>query len=213
MEGPQRPFVISLGVLLLLHTVGVIGFSFEATRGLFQSLTPMNLVITVAMLGWLHTKWSLRFACYSLLIFLAGYGVEVAGVATGQIFGIYEYGGTLGPKLFAVPPVIGLNWLMLVYSSGVITKKIPAHPVVRAAVGATIMTTLDFIIEPVAVVLDFWTWANVDIPLQNFIAWWGIAFVMLLGFHLPKWKIDNPLAGAVLLVQAIFFAALRIILL
>ena len=48
-----------------------------------------------------------------LLIFLIGMFSEFIGVNYGVIFGEYIYGNNLGFKLFGVPFLIGLNWVIL----------------------------------------------------------------------------------------------------
>ena len=42
-----------------------------------------------------------------------GFGVEVIGVETGLLFGDYEYGSGLGPKVLKVPMLMGVLWWIL----------------------------------------------------------------------------------------------------
>ena len=208
MERPQRAIIAGI-VLLILHGVGVLGFSIEGWKPLFETLTPFNLLITNLLLGFFHKTWTRRFESWAALCFLAGFLVEVAGVQTGLIFGEYAYSGVLGPRLLGTPLLIGLNWLMLVYVSGVLCEKISGKPLVVAALGASLMTAMDLIMEPVAIKLNFWSWFGQNPPLQNFIAWWLIAFVLILGFALlSKRTVKNPLAGWVLAAQLLFFGGL-----
>lgn len=210
MERPQRATIAGI-VLIILHAVGVLGFSIESWKPLFETLTPLNLLITNILLGLFHRPWTRRFAIWAFLCFAAGFLVEAAGVQTGLIFGTYEYSHVFGPHLLDTPLLIGLNWLMLVYVSGVLFEKVSGKPFVVAALGASLMTAMDLIMEPVAIKLNFWNWFGQEPPLQNFVAWWMIAFVLILGFALlSKRKTKNPLAGWVLAAQVLFFGGLLI---
>ncbi|MEZ4687657.1 MAG: carotenoid biosynthesis protein [Bacteroidia bacterium] len=208
MERPQRATIAGI-VLLILHGVGVLGFSMEGWKPIFETLTPLNLLITNLLLGFFHKAWTRRFATWAVLCFLAGFLVEVAGEQTGLIIGEYAYSEVLGPRLLGTPLLIGLNWLMLVYVSGVLCEKISGKPLLVAALGASLMTAMDLIMEPVAIKLNFWTWFGQHPPVQNFIAWWLIAFVLVLGFALlSKRTVKNPLAGWVQAAQLLFFGGL-----
>jgi putative membrane protein len=75
----------------------------------------------------------------------------------------------------------------------------------KAALAATIMVLYDVLLEPVAVRFDFWSWAGAAIPIQNYIAWWVIGFVMLSGVYYFVKNLKKKLAIYVILVQALFF--------
>ena len=207
MERPQRAMTLGI-VLLILNAVGVAGFSMEAWKPLFALLTPFNLLLTNILLGLFHRVWSRRFAFWALLTALAGWLVEVAGVQTGLIFGEYAYLDVLGFKPGGAPLLIGVNWLMLVYVAGVLCSRIKASWWLQAAAGASLMTLLDVIMEPVAIRLEFWTWFGQHPPLQNYIAWWLIAFVLLIGFYQLPQRPHNRFAVWVLASQILFFGGL-----
>ena len=42
---------------------------------------------------------------------------------------------------------------------------------------ALLMVCFDLIMEPAAVKLDYWTWMNDHIPLQNYLVWFGLGFI------------------------------------
>jgi putative membrane protein len=209
VERSKRATQLSLAVLIILHVVGLFGFLWEESRPLFQQLVPFNLLIAVGLLAYFHREWSRSFLLVCLFIFLAGFGVEVWGINTGVIFGPYVYDSALGPKLWGTPPMIGVNWLMLVYCAGVVGQRLPLKPWLQALIGALALVFLDWIMEPVAIRYDFWHWLEADIPLQNFIAWGLIAFFFLLVFHYSPGNKQNRLAGALLAIQFVFFSLLR----
>ena len=39
------------------------------------------------------------------------------------------------------------------------------------------MVCFDLFMEPAAGILDYWTWVGNRIPLQNYLAWFGLSFV------------------------------------
>ncbi|KAB7732408.1 carotenoid biosynthesis protein [Rudanella paleaurantiibacter] len=192
-------------VMALAYIAGVIGLQLPALVPYFQPLSPLNLVVSLILLLLYHTDWRRSFIFFALLAIGVGYGIEVVGVHTGLVFGEYAYGAGLGPHLWAVPPVIGLNWLMLVYCCGSVCNPIRMHWLLKAALAASMMVGLDYFIEPVAVQLDFWSWFGQDIPLQNYVAWWLVSFgLFVVWFALPFRK-ENRLAPWLLGFQFLFF--------
>ncbi len=172
----------------------------------FLSLTPLNLVSTAIILFFFHTDWNRAFVVFAFLAFGVGFGVEVAGVHTGLIFGEYEYGEVLGFKVWEVPLLIGVNWLVLAYAAGVLAEKITSNTMGRVVLIAATMTALDWLIEPVAIQLQFWTWNAGEIPPQNFVAWFLIAALLGWAFQKLSFRKENRMAVWVLGVQAVFFA-------
>lgn len=198
-------------LMLAMHIAGVIGLGMEETRELFQILTPFNLLATAAIVLHFESNKGLKYGLFILLTFLTGFFVEVAGVETGLIFGEYNYGQTLGYKVFDVPLAIGLNWIVLIYCTGHLAKQIFNNLWARVISGAAIMTLLDFIIEPVAIAYDFWSWDSAVIPLQNYGAWFLISTFLLILFNKLMPESNNPLAIRLLYIQVGFFIVLNFI--
>ncbi|WP_238395707.1 carotenoid biosynthesis protein [Pontibacter pudoricolor] len=201
-------FWVCLVVLVIFHGVGFWGLMFSGRPMHFQELTPLNLLLTNILLFSLHRNWNTPFILFAVIITIAGFMAEVVGVHTGLLFGQYSYGATLGTKLWDVPLLIGLNWLMLVYSTGTIVSKLKVNLFVKALTGAALMLLLDFFMEPVAMQFDFWDWKGNTIPLSNYAGWLGLAFLMHLYFQVAAIYRQNPLAPFVYLVQLLFFIGL-----
>ena len=201
---------LTKAILVLYFSVGVAGLIWPVTAGLFTRLIPLTLLASTAVLLAFHEKWLPRHVWVFALIALLGYLVELAGVATGLIFGEYQYHDALGFKILGTPPIIGINWLMLIYAVYGIFEKYSLHPALRIFAGATLMVAYDIILEPVAIALDMWTWGGGDIPIQNYVAWFVISVVFLSIFHLAKIKTNNPIARHMYLVQLGFFLLLNI---
>lgn len=204
-SAPARLHPALLIVLILSYLTGIISPRIPALAELFRLLTPIHLTVSLIVLLWFHTDWRPAFWFYAVLAILTGYFVEVLGVHTGYVFGHYAYETGLGFRLWDVPPVIGLNWLLLSYCAGSVCDRLPFPVYVKTVAAATIMVILDVFIEPVAIDLHFWTWFNQPVPMQNYLGWWLISLALLgIWYGLPFRK-DNPLAGWLLVLQFIFF--------
>lgn len=201
-------------ILIIFYSIGLIGIGLNPKE--FAQLTPFNLLLTAFLLFKLHPEKDLLFYINLLFVLVGAWFLEMIGVATGLIFGVYHYGEALGIKLNQTPIIIGLNWIIVAYSSLHVVQligsrfKLKLHELTGALYAAFLMVVLDFFIEPLAPKLDFWTWQNNLIPIQNYTAWFffGFAFCywMLKGGLLK----NNPMAWRVYLAQLVFFAVLNL---
>ena len=208
-------------VLLLVssHLMGVVGFLVPQIDKLlgqvglsFAALTPFHLLLVGFMLFRFHRPKSKKFWGTAGAVATLGYAVEVLGVNTGFPFGDYTYGSALGVKLFATPLLIGLNWVVLVYTFSSVVNVLlsKSSKWLQAAASATWLMLFDVLVEPVAIALDFWQWENVTVPLENYLAWWALSFIFsVMMMQLNK---VNPVVWWVLVCQLFFFSCLRIVL-
>lgn len=198
-------------LLLAMHIAGVIGLSIPATEQLFKSLTPFNLLATAAIVLHFEQKKGTRYGLFILLTFLIGFFAEVVGVRTGILFGEYSYGATLGFKWLDVPLAIGLNWVVLIYGTALLSQKITNSRGIQVLIGAMLMVATDFLIEPVAIQYDFWSWNATDIPLQNYLGWFLLALLLHGLASILINNSNNSLAIKLLYIQVGFFLILNII--
>jgi putative membrane protein len=207
---PERNLRLLIARILIvaLYVVGIIGLSIPEYRDLFLKLTPVQLLTSLFLILAFHRGWSDAFPIFAAAAFWIGLGAEVIGIHTGYLFGDYVYGPTLGPMLWEVPILIGVNWFVLAYCTGIVFSKI-SNDYYAAFLGATAMTALDYIMEPVAVVLDMWYWKFEVIPASNFVGWFGIAFVIHFIFRKANFEKSNPLAAILLISMILFFAILN----
>ncbi len=197
---------------VFFYLVGTIGFLIPYTADLFTYITTFALLITLTVLLRFHTeKIDKKTLIVFSIIFFIGYTIELIGVKTGLIFGNYSYSYGLGPKLFDIPLMIGINWLILAYSFSTISNKISHNIVIQPVLAAIGMTTYDLIIEQVAGILEMWHWENNSIPIQNYIAWFAVALVMQYILRFAKINTKNPLALVIILCHITFFVILYII--
>ena len=215
-----------LFLALLFHGSGVLGILFTPYKDWFVSSTPLVLLFMFLLLANTQLKSLKNFLLSFAIAFVISMGTEIIGVNTGLLFGEYQYGPVLGPKILGVPWLIGLNWFVIVYCSGSFLLhsieliknklKIPLTGATSTTMvvlgGAAMATFFDFILEPVAVKLDFWTWNNGDIPLFNYLCWFVVSAVLLCVNLQLKQVNTHVFASSLLIIQAVFFLMLNLFL-
>jgi putative membrane protein len=201
-----------IGLLLLFYFFGLIGISIDAYKDLFLPLTPLNLILTLFVFYKVNQDFSAKLYILSILIFLIGFSVEAIGVATGALFGSYTYGESFGFKISETPVVIGVNWLFLALSSYGVIQFFTKKTVWLIILPPLLMTSLDVLVEPVAMKLGFWSWANDIIPLQNYVMWYLTSIIIHVLIHLFRPNINPKISFTIISVQVSFFGALNIIL-
>ncbi|MFB6255822.1 MAG: bisanhydrobacterioruberin hydratase [Haloplanus sp.] len=121
---------------------------------------------------------------------LAGYAyaIEFVGLRTGWPYGEFHYGIDLGPTLAGVPVGLPVFFLPLVCNAYLLCllllgPRARAASVRLPAVIGTVVT-MDFVLDPGAVALGFWTYpgggAVYGVPLSNFAGWVLSATVTVL---------------------------------
>ena len=188
-----------------MYIAGVIGLNINATAELFKFLTPFNLVASLGILLYFHNDWNRTFIIFAIITFLTGYLIEVIGVKTGLIFGHYQYDRTLGFEILEVPPVIGVNWLLLVYCVGSSFCRVNQPLYIKVVYGALLMTMFDFLVEPIAIHLEMWSWFGLFPPVQNYVGWFLVSAFLLTLFHWLPFRKDNKIALWLLILQISFF--------
>ena len=184
----------------------------SSTRSIFLQIVPFHLLLMLSVVVLNHKPIDTRFIFCSCAIFILGIAVEWIGIPMHWLFGNYNYGDTLGFKLSGVPLIIGCNWFMLIYSTGVLIQRSRLKNfILRALAGALLLVLLDVLIEPVAVYFDYWRWANSVVPLKNYLCWFGVSFLMLLLFEALKFKRQSIVAIVLLFTQFAFFGLLNLI--
>jgi len=203
-------------VLLIFYAIGTIGIILNPLN--FARLTPLNLLLTMVAVMWMHPVKNIFFFVQLLFLFFASYSLEYVGVNTGLIFGKYTYGESLGIKIGNTPLLIGINWIIVIYSSlhlvQTASKKlnIKVNALTAAAIGGLLMVILELLIEQVAPKLDFWAFENLEVPLQNYTAWFFFGFTFCFWLIKSGLISDNPIGWRVYIIQMVFFAILNFML-
>lgn len=215
-----------LFIALLFHVTGLLGILFTPYKDWFVNNTPVVLLTMFLLLTNSQIKSFKAYILFSFIAFMTGMVTEIIGVNTGLLFGNYAYGEVLGPKIYGVPFLIGLNWFVIVYCAGALLTqgvellKIKLHLKINGFVssilviigGAAITTCFDFILEPVAVKLHFWSWENGQVPLLNYLCWFIISAILLVVKMYFKTIRINTFAISLLIIQSLFFLMLNLFL-
>lgn len=171
----------------------------------FIPKTPLNLLLGAVLLFWNVPINSVKKLAIWLVAFVVGMAVEIVGVQTGAIFGNYYYGENLGLKLMGVPYLIGVNWAVLSFITAAISNHLSKQFWWAVIIGATLMVGLDVLLEPMAVVFDFWHFENGFPPLKNFVAWFVVALLLQIMIHKTILIRDVHFSLHLFLSQVIFF--------
>ncbi|WP_177218305.1 carotenoid biosynthesis protein [Robiginitalea myxolifaciens] len=203
--------LVSFGIFLiwLFHLSGLVGILIGYADW-FIPKTPLNLllsgIIFVLAFPILRFKTGLLFLGFALI----GMAVEWIGVHSGLLFGSYAYGENLGPKIYGVPALIGLNWALLGFASGAVASRLVQGRILRTVIAAGLMTLLDLAIEPLAPVFDFWEFEGGVAPWTNYLSWFLVACGMQYLYQ--RWKPENGylISLHLLSAQAVFFVVLKL---
>ncbi|MBC7867716.1 MAG: carotenoid biosynthesis protein [Gloeobacteraceae cyanobacterium ES-bin-316] len=219
-------YQLATAIAILFHIIGIIGFLFFPSVT-FIKTTPLNLLLMCGLLFYTQEKKNRHFYIFFGLCVVTGIAVEILGTSTGLLFGNYSYGTVLGPGIYNVPYIIGVNWFIIIYCCAVSINTLLRHLTARLAEqtgkpskaiqvlsvmvdGATIAVFFDWLMEPVAVKLGYWQWlGSGEIPLYNYLCWFIISMVLLLVFQKLQFARQNKFAVNLLLIQSMFFLLLR----
>ena len=200
---------VSVFVIWLFHVCGMIGISY-GNKDLFLSFTPVNLIISFFLLFVNQIQITQRELLSVLTIFLIGMICEILGVNYGYIFGDYVYLDNLGTKVFGVPILIGINWIILTFITGSISSYIfKKNLKFSILTGAIFMILLDLIIEPVAPLLGFWIFDLPSVPLQNYVGWFLIGLATQFVYQKFVVNKEIPFSTNLLLANVVFFSFLN----
>jgi uncharacterized membrane protein len=157
-------------------------------------------VVPLAVFALIHGAMVYRLR--GILVFLAiclviGNISENVGVRTGFPFGHYYFTDLMGPKLFAVPILLGLAYVGMGYLSWILGSLIVggAHPLAGSRVvtvplvAALIMVAWDLSQDPVwSTILRAWVWlqggAYFGVPASNFFGWYLTVYIIYQLFAL-----------------------------
>lgn len=204
---------ISIFIIWLVHISGLLGMVFY-DLDFFAGYTSLNLFL-MSIILFANIKLNNKNQIFALLlIFLIGMLSEFIGVNYGLIFGEYIYGNNLGFKLFGVPFLIGLNWVILtVICANIVSFLIKNNSIIQIIIlGTLLMLFMDFVMEPIAPKLDLWKFKNLVVPTSNYIGWLIISIltqtIYNIQFKEKEFKLSFNLYTAIFL----FFVSLNLIL-
>ncbi len=209
LKGESKREWLFAAIIVLFHLVGLAGFLVPGLTPVFLNIVPWHLLLMFVVISFSHKNIDDKFLLFFLCLFIGGYAVEWVGTNRHLLFGGYNYGNTLGIKLLGVPLIIGINWFLLIYSTGVLMQRSRLKNMLpRIIVGSLLLVLLDFFIEPVAGKFDYWHWTDNIIPFTNYTCWFFVSGFMLVLFERLQFKKQSIAAPVFLLMQFVFFTVL-----
>lgn len=195
---------VSIFIVWLFTSSAIIGMSI-GHYDWFIIKTPLNLLVLFSLLIINFPINTLKKLGLVSLFFLCGFMAEWVGVHYGFLFGDYYYGGNLGFSVDGIPLLIGINWVILILTTAGIVQHHFQSLWLKVISGAILMVILDFFIEPLAPLFDFWYWTDGSASVHNFIGWFVVA--SLLHFVYVKATIKGSFVFSlhVYLAQLTFF--------
>jgi putative membrane protein len=173
----------------LACTVVALQIAYPLVHGPTRQHLIVAIVLLLAVTSVVHALltrgvWAALALC--LVTALPGFAVEVLGVHTGVPFGSYAYTSLLGPRLFGVPPLVGLAWTMLAWPATVAARHLVRGYWPRVAAGAWALAAADLFLDPQLVAAGAWRWSHATphlpgvatVPLTNYAGWLAVALVL-----------------------------------
>ena len=200
----KNRFAIAVFFMLFFNVTGSIALFIPALETTVLTLTPFNLLVTFFLFYWANNDFSINLIRTVIVVFFIGLFIEILGVNFKVIFGEYSYGETLGFKILKTPIIIGLNWLSLSLGCFGIASYIfkPKHLVVLGA--SFLMVFVDYIIEPIAMVLEFWSLNDDTVPVQNYVSWFLVSIIIQFIIFQSKVRLNFKICFALLFSQVLF---------
>lgn len=164
-------------ILLILGSEGYVPPELALNPFLLVAATFVMRLPLIAGLTPLITR---RAAIALLTLASFTYAVELVGVRTGLPYGEFSYQLALGPMLFGeVPLALPLFYFPLLLNSyllGLLLLGPRATTRLRRVIaGIAIVLVMDLVLDPAAVDLGFWAYAEggsyYDVPLSNYLGW------------------------------------------
>ncbi|MCD8042517.1 MAG: carotenoid biosynthesis protein [Tannerellaceae bacterium] len=198
--------VVDKAWIIRFYAVGYLLFVLPWTHNWFVALTPLSLLLAIGVVFYYHTDWRRIVWLWFAFIIVSSFGLEMIGVNSGAVFGVYRYEDGLGVKWNGTPLIIGLNWLFLVYASRSIVVCRLHTAWLRIVTGAVLMIVYDLLLEWVAPLMRMWHFDGGYPPPANFITWFIAALVYHTGFEfLGIQTASNAPARWLFVVQWLFF--------
>ena len=206
-EYRQQTLIAIVAFFLL---AGVVQYALGLTYVL--SLTPVVIGILAALTVWFWDAPAKNRVYLAVTAIIIGMIVEIIGVNSGLIFGNYSYGPLLGLKIFGVPLLIGITWLLVTLSAWQIVSFSNLGKFAKIIVASGLVVMFDLVLEQFATAYSLWAWQDAVIPLKNYITWFVVgAVIVTLYEYFAKQKLPSIIGAAMLPLMALFFWLMLIV--
>lgn len=158
---------------------------------------------------------------FAVICALIGNAMENLGLATGFPFGHYRFLEVMGPRIFAVPVLLGLAYIGMAYVSWMLARTVTGEgrggPGMRALatplLASVIMVAWDLAQDPVwSTFLHAWVWRDggpwFGVPVSNYFGWLLTDFLifLLFAFYLRRSRVASAPEPRSAVPALIFYA-------
>lgn len=202
--------LFSIIFLYVFFIAGIIWHVWSLTQDLMLKITPYGLLFASLLVLYPFIKGkNNKLLIWVVVTYAFTYLIEIIGVKTGIIFGSYSYGFVLGPKIFDVPIIIGLNWVVVILGAIMISKIFTINLLLSSLITGLLAVIFDLSLETVAMKFGYWFWQWNSVPFQNYLAWFVISFLAALFYNYLNINLKNTLPKHYFYAQMIFFIGLN----
>ena len=179
-------------------------------------LSAVNVVLFALPSFW-AVRWWLGWREGGVLIAtLAAYAIllESSAILTGFPYGHFGYSDLLGFRIFGlVPWTVAFAWTPLILGAYALAANLFANKYVRIFATALVVTLFDVVLDPGAVLLGFWRYAEggwfYGVPISNFAGWLvsGLIGAIIIEIQLGRIKplLPTPVQLASSTIFIVFF--------
>lgn len=203
--------IIGVIIISAFYFFGIIGI-LSGYREWFVQKTAFNLSLSFIILIIYQNQYKVSLIWAFIFCYVIGFAAEYLGVNYGLIFGEYIYPETLGPQLGGVPMIIGINWFLITFCVATLIYPLKINVFLKILLATIITVFIDVLIEPVAMELNFWNWEYNVVPIQNYVGWAVISFLIFSFYSMVKLPVKNKISKVLLFWQVVFFAVLNLFL-
>jgi putative membrane protein len=179
-----------LGILGIVF--GLLTYVSDFDTDLLVKISGISL-LTICILANIYLTNTNKYIIYGFI--LTGsilYILEIIGANTGIIYGEFIYNTSWRPALWGTPVVMLFVWATLIIESYFMVYKKTANTFVRIVLPAVLLVILDLVIDPGAIHLRLWSWANggmwYGIPLSNYVGWLILGIIGSFIFYISTKK-------------------------
>ncbi|ARS91567.1 bisanhydrobacterioruberin hydratase [Natrarchaeobaculum aegyptiacum] len=166
-----------VGVLLLVS--GQVGLLPEWLAFNPYLMVAAVTVMALPLIGGLVPLVDRRVAAGLVVLVVFTWAIELTGVHTGYPYGEFQYERPLGPMLLdSIPLFLPVFYFPILLNSYLLATLFLGR---RSSLWhqylltLTIVITMDLVLDPGAVALEFWGWTDggsyYDVPVQNYVGW------------------------------------------
>ena len=179
-------------------------------------VSAVNIVLFALPCFWAVRWWLGWREGAALVATLGAYAIllEASAILTGFPYGHFGYSDLLGYRIFGlVPWTVAFAWAPLIVGAYAVAANLIRNRLGRVAATSLIVTLFDVVLDPGAVLLGFWKYADGGwfhgVPMSNFAGWIvsGLIGALLIEIQLERIKplLPTPVQLASSSIFIIFF--------